>query len=170
VSACQLLLETTMHVDAHRGTYPPPPSLLIAYDGSEDAKHAISVAGQLLEHGRATLLTVWEPLMLQVNAYIPPAMPPVDADDKAEELAERVAREGAELARQSGMKADARWESDTTTVWEKIVNVADEIDASLIVTGSRGLSGLRSLIAGSVSGAVLHHTTRPVLVVPSDDA
>jgi nucleotide-binding universal stress UspA family protein len=32
--------------------------------------------------------------------------------------------------------------------------------------GSRGLTGLRSLLLGSVSSAVVHHTARPTLVIP----
>ncbi len=37
--------------------------------------------------------------------------------------------------------------------------------AALIV-GTRGLSGLSRLVLGSVSSGLVHHATRPVLVVP----
>jgi nucleotide-binding universal stress UspA family protein len=46
------------------------------------------------------------------------------------------------------------------------VDVADELDASVIVTGSRGLAGVRSVLLGSVSNHVLHHAHRPTLIVP----
>jgi nucleotide-binding universal stress UspA family protein len=52
------------------------------------------------------------------------------------------------------------------TTWAAIVDVADELDASLIVCGTRGLGRVRGLVLGSVSSAVLHHARRPVLVAP----
>jgi nucleotide-binding universal stress UspA family protein len=50
--------------------------------------------------------------------------------------------------------------------WEAIVDVADEIDAAVIVLGSRGLKGIREQVAGSVSHEVAEHSRRPVLIVP----
>ncbi|MDU0825964.1 MAG: universal stress protein [Negativicoccus succinicivorans] len=48
---------------------------------------------------------------------------------------------------------------------ETILTVADELNADLIVIGSRGLGSVKGLVLGSASKYVLHHATRPVLVV-----
>ncbi|RVH85207.1 universal stress protein, partial [Sinorhizobium medicae] len=48
---------------------------------------------------------------------------------------------------------------------ETILAVADEVDADLIVVGSRGLGGLRGLLVGSVSQKVVQHADCSVLVV-----
>jgi len=48
---------------------------------------------------------------------------------------------------------------------EEIVSVADEIGAGLVVTGSRGLGGVRRALMGSVSDSVGRHARSPVLVV-----
>jgi nucleotide-binding universal stress UspA family protein len=50
--------------------------------------------------------------------------------------------------------------------WEGILDVADTIDAAVIVLGSRGLKGAREVFEGSVSHDVAEHAGRPVLIVP----
>ena len=47
---------------------------------------------------------------------------------------------------------------------EGILNIAKEVTASLIITGSRGQSKLRRTFLGSVSDYVMHHAPVPVLV------
>jgi nucleotide-binding universal stress UspA family protein len=50
-------------------------------------------------------------------------------------------------------------------VWKTILDIAGSRDAAMIVMGSRGLTGVRSMLLGSVSGAVVNHADRPTLVV-----
>jgi len=47
---------------------------------------------------------------------------------------------------------------------EGIVKAAQEVDAALIVVGTRGLGKIRRTFMGSVSDYVLHHAHVPVLV------
>jgi nucleotide-binding universal stress UspA family protein len=75
------------------------------------------------------------------------------------------AERGAELARRAGFAAEARAELSAPT-WEGIVDLANEIEAAVIVIGSRGLKGVRERLEGSVSHEVAEHARRPVLVVP----
>ncbi len=51
-----------------------------------------------------------------------------------------------------------------TTVCE----VADELNSDLIIMGSRGLQGLKAILANSVSQYVFQLTTRPMLLVRDD--
>lgn len=148
-------------------------TVLIAYDGSDDARAAIEYAARHIRPEPAVVMTVWEPLLTQISfaplsAATPVATGPESGDKFEEERqAERLARQGADLAVAGGLTdVTTRAERGGGPVWAAIVDVADELDASLVVTGSRGLAGARSVILGSVSTRVLHHVRRPTLVVP----
>jgi len=149
--------------------------VLIGFDGSPDARAALTFAGELLSGGDAVVLSVWEPLLLQSRAVALSGMVvdpgAVEKDDEAIEAATRtIATEGAELARAAGFTATARWQPGAGPVADTIIDVAGEIGARLIVTGSRGLGGLKSLLAGSVSDRIMHHARRPVLIVPRTES
>ena len=53
---------------------------------------------------------------------------------------------------------------------EQILKYADEAGVDLIAMGSHGLSGVLSLLMGSVSRKVLDHAKCPVLIVRLPDA
>lgn len=142
---------------------------LIAYDGSDDSREAITFAAKHLADEPTVVLSVWEPLLVQLRHYplAGAALVSDDGDDSRHALAEQQAQEGAELARTAGItEVTYRAVADKESVWQTIVDVADELDAALIVTGSRGLAGVRSVLLGSVSNHVLHHAKRPTLIVP----
>lgn len=48
---------------------------------------------------------------------------------------------------------------------DTILEVAEEVDASMIVVGTQGARGFGSVLAGSVAKKVLRHAERPVLVI-----
>jgi nucleotide-binding universal stress UspA family protein len=84
----------------------------------------------------------------------------------AVERANRTVEYGVELARNAGFSVQGRLERAATATWRAILDVAEECDAQLIVVGARGMSPVESLLNGSTSTAVVHHSHRPVLVVP----
>jgi nucleotide-binding universal stress UspA family protein len=143
--------------------------VLIAYDGSEFAKAAIADAGsQLVPGSSAIVLTVSEPL--ESIPFLGAAGVPLDSTsvegilDAAKAGADKVAEEGAQLAREAGFEAEPLVETGGPT-WNRIVEVADQRDARLIVIGSRGRSGLSYAVLGSVAAAVAQHSKRSVLIV-----
>jgi nucleotide-binding universal stress UspA family protein len=150
--------------------------ILICYDGSTDAKAAIEHAGELLDGRPATVLTVWVPFMEVLARSTPsglglaPGTVDVDRIDEASrQSAEQLADEGAALARNAGLDAQPRTCSQVTTIASAILSQADEVGASAVVMGTRGLTGIKSLLVGSVSHAVIQNADRSVVVVPSPD-
>jgi nucleotide-binding universal stress UspA family protein len=145
--------------------------ILIAYDGSDDARAAIEQAAKLWPGQEATVVSVWEPfaeLIAHTSTGFAPGMADYEEIDAAsEKRAGEHSREGAELARTAGLEASARDTSQTTTIAEAILAAANDVGAQVIVVGTRGLHGVKSLLLGSVSHAVVHHADVPVLVVPS---
>ena len=137
--------------------------VVIAYDGSELSRRGIEEAGELLTPGRQALVVcVWEPFDL---GFVPVDDEPFDAEDAAavRAAAERTAAAGAALADAAGFRSESL-AIDTAPAWKGIVQLADERDASVIVLGSHGRSGLASVIVGSVAGAVAAHSHRTVLI------
>jgi nucleotide-binding universal stress UspA family protein len=147
--------------------------ILMSYDGSTDAQAAIDHAARLLPGTPTTVLTVWEPfidlltrsgsLAAGVGGYGDAAA----IDEASREAALATATSGAERATAAGLKAQPRIEARHAGIGQAVLAVADEIDADVIVMGTRGLSGVKSFLVGSVSGDVVQHADRAVMIVPS---
>jgi nucleotide-binding universal stress UspA family protein len=147
--------------------------VLIAFDGSVDAEAAIDHAAKLLRDEEATVLTVWERLIdVMTRTGSAFALGDVDynsVDRESEAQALKRAEEGARRAEQTGLKARARTRARDTSIAAAILDEATELDADVILLGTRGLTGLKSVLLGSVSHGVLQHSDRPVIVIPSQE-
>jgi nucleotide-binding universal stress UspA family protein len=137
--------------------------MLICYDGSDGARHAIDSAVELLGARPAVVLDVG-PVLTPAESAATLAPVPVSFEEVNGRAALRTAEEGAEYARSAGLPAEAR-AGVAAPVWQGIVDVAEEIAAAVIVMGSRGLNGAKELLEGSVSHEVAMHAGRPVLIV-----
>ena len=160
---------TTYAVDPRGRASSAHGPLLLCFDGSEDARRAIERAGGLFAGRRALVVMVWEPIAdLNSFAWTGPAATAVDLvalNRAAAADAGRVADEGVRVALEAGLKAEPFAVETTGAVWKTIVEIADRHDAAAIVMGSRGLAGVRSMLLGSVSSAVVHHADRPTLII-----
>jgi len=154
--------------------------VIIAYDGSPAARHAVVDAAKIVGSCRILVTTVWE----EGLAYAGPTVPgpdtmmistPVDPetalrlDRSFHEHAERVSNEGAALARSLGLDAEPLALPDEGSVARTILRLARERHAAAIVVGSRGLSGFRAKLEGSTSKGLLKHAPCPVVVVHEAD-
>jgi nucleotide-binding universal stress UspA family protein len=146
--------------------------VLFCYDGSDGAKAALAVAAEIgARPADAVVLTVWMPATLLLarggslgTTYVPNEGE-IDQDEAA--AAQRIADQGAAEARSLGYNASGLIAEATESVAKTIAEVADNVDAGVIVCGQRGLGPLRSALLGSVSHALSARAQRPVLIAPS---
>jgi nucleotide-binding universal stress UspA family protein len=161
---------TTYAVDSTGHTAAADGPLLLCYDGSADAVRAIKRAGTLFPGRSALVTTVWQEPLTSLGRIgwldETPSMPDLgEIDREATENAGRVAAEGVRVAERAGLSAQPLVVRGQHPIWRTIVEVADRHDAAAIVMGSRGLTGLRSKLMGSVSNAVVNHAARPTLII-----
>ncbi|MEO9326345.1 universal stress protein [Gordonia aurantiaca] len=151
-------------------------TLMIAYDGSENADRAIRYAGQFLRADHAVVVTAWQPggmtparLSTLAGGMQPFVDTQLDAgvDRALEHEAATLNQRGVDLARECGLSARGMLVEVESTVWGALVAAADALDVDLLVTGTRGASGLRALLKSSVAERVLKHCHRPVFIVPA---
>jgi nucleotide-binding universal stress UspA family protein len=148
------------------------PTILLCYDGSEHATHAISVTAALFPGATVKVLHVWEPVEHIIARYAVLApylggelIPAADAG--AEEQSDSLADEGAKLATQAGLIATAHTAKLSNTVWEAVVEASTSLGAQLIVTGTRSLRGVHELVVGTLSHSLLQHSALPLLAIPA---
>jgi nucleotide-binding universal stress UspA family protein len=140
--------------------------VLICYDDSPEAARAIEAAAALIGPRRAVVVDVQPWLTPAEGLAAASSLVPGTEFETVNRLeARRIAARGAEIARSAGFEAEPRGELAGST-WEGIVDVADELEAAVIVIGSRGLTGLKKVVDGSVSQQLAEHARRPVLIVP----
>ena len=80
-------------------------------------------------------------------------------------VGEGFVRRVVDMANTAGVKANSAVQESHGSTVEGITNYALGEHLDLIVIGTRGLSGFKKLVIGSVSSGVVNHAHCPVLVV-----
>jgi nucleotide-binding universal stress UspA family protein len=156
--------------------------VLIAFDGTAAAEHAIREAGPLLAGRKAAVLVVWKQglgfelvALPATDIGLPPATIDIDTaleiDHQLYEAAESQSHRGAAIAREVGLDAEPLVVADDPgiAINETILRVADERGAAAILIGAHGHGVLSELILGSTARGVLRHAKVPVVVVRHPD-
>ncbi len=141
-----------------------PEKILLATDGSEDAALASRAAIDLSDKTRAQLhvMHAWQ------QGPPPTTYPTLALDRRYSHAYENEARELLEAETQKiretgGTDAQAHLQEGPPA--DEIVALADDLDADLVVVGSRGAGPVKRLVTGSVPEGVVRLSSRPTLVM-----
>jgi GMP synthase-like glutamine amidotransferase/nucleotide-binding universal stress UspA family protein len=143
-------------------------SIVCGVDGSVESEAALHVAARLADRLELGLVVahVAEPAHVPYAAAAPfggiagrsALMEEVESQEEAAErlLEQVVVAAGVDAERRTALGDPA----------ERLAEIADEVDAELIVVGSRGRGAFKSAFLGSVSNALVGVARCPVLIVP----
>jgi nucleotide-binding universal stress UspA family protein len=143
-----------------------PTRILVATDGSREAELAVTTAADLAKSTDSELHVVHVgemPLVYHPERHAYRAVYE-EHEKEAQQLLEaevaRIKEAGATVA-----QSHLRLGRANVRVAEEIVELAQSIDAGMIVMGSRGQGRLRRALVGSVSESVVRHAHCPVTIV-----
>ena len=147
-----------------------PGRILLALDGSREAAVASRTAVEIANATGSELHILFALFTSETLPY-----PYPHARERWETSVERAKHRAQEFVDEQAERIEAEGGrvKDAHLAFGKpdqeIVKLGEELDAGLIVVGSRGLGGVRRALMGSISGSVVRHAHGPVLVVRDED-
>ena len=154
------------------GTSILPKRILVPVDGSENATRAANVAIIYAQKFEAELLVLHViPIPAHTLAEVEGGIGRLDSPESREyfELAQQkiktIVDEIVKFAEAKNVKATGIIQKYSFSVVDTIVDQASKYDVDLIVIGTRGLTGFKKLLVGSVSSGVLNDARCSVLIV-----
>jgi len=148
--------------------------ILVAYDGSDQSKHAIDYAADMANSSASTLviLTVVPKVTLPVfpdegfgTLPVSSTQDWADYQDKMSASYKKSQEDAVKDLRDHYPKLAVEAILLEGRPSSTIVEQAEKNQADLIVIGSRGLGGISGWILGSTSRRVVESCTKPVLVI-----
>lgn len=141
--------------------------ILVAFDGSEDSITATRIACSLARKydSKVAVVHVYSFALLAYGGATPMTMPDIQPlEDAAKSKAGSILQQGVEAARKEGVDVVGEL-IEAPSIVQALVEYAAKEKVDLIVTGTRGMTGFKKLILGSVSSGLVSHAECPVLVV-----
>jgi nucleotide-binding universal stress UspA family protein len=141
--------------------------IVVGTDGSETAGEAVRQATELakLSGARLDIVSAFEPIpQVRVHAEAREAPGDVQYEISPREDVNLILDAALGVAKKAGVEEvqEHAREGDPA---DAILDVAEEINADLIVVGNKGMTGARRFLLGSVPNKVSHHAPCSVIIV-----
>jgi nucleotide-binding universal stress UspA family protein len=145
---------------------PPFARITVAIDGSKMGQLALDLAIDLARRYESDLAVIavapLEPVFVSSSEpWIPSEVPEAETN-----YYKRTVDKALQQANTSGVRS-VRGDALEGIVVDEIIGYVERNPTDLLVLGSRGFSGAKRLLLGSVSDAVSHHVNCPVLIARS---
>ncbi len=136
--------------------------ILIPVDGSPHSIHAVElgISAAKLLNAEVIAVNVIDLLVLDAIAKIADR---ADVEFELQKGGEKIVNFVLDLAEKKGVRAS--WQIEKGTPFEKIVNLAKNLEVDLIIMGTLGRRGAERILIGSVAQRVIEYASCPVLVV-----
>jgi nucleotide-binding universal stress UspA family protein len=142
-----------------------PKSIVVGVDGSETSTRAAEIAAEIARSRQAKLVLVTVVRPPEGWWGIGGAPPTPEALSAAlVEGQQQVLKESEEHLSLDGLEYETVEELGDPT--SRLIAVAEEREAGLIVIGKRGAGLAERVMLGSVADRLCHHSPVPVMVVP----
>ena len=144
--------------------------ILVTVDGSENSIKAARLGIDLARRRQASLFVLH---VIQTPTYTEVAVPGATASpaltrqyiELAKKDAKKWVADVVKEAEDAGLSARGEIIENVPSAVQAITEYASNLKIDLIVMGTRGLTGFRKLLLGSVSNGVVSHAPCSVLVV-----
>lgn len=133
--------------------------ILLPTDGSAFSERATDYAIGIADKFKSTVVAVHV-----VEMSTPKQLDIASLDREAARRAETCFKSIREKAEDGDTEVETKV-LISRSIGEAILEELEEGNYDLVVMGTHGLSGVKKLLLGSVSEAVVHHTTKPVLLI-----
>lgn len=141
--------------------------VLVPVDGSEHAKKALTFAIDWAQHHNGSIHVLNVPDLPSASelAFVDTYSIDVSQSmERLEAIGQDIVAEAMEIIRKAGI-SEVTGTVAVGNPAHQILDKAEELNAALIVMGSRGMGGFRSLLVGSVSHKVMQHANCTTVVV-----
>ena len=141
--------------------------IVVGTDGSETAAEAVRQATELakLSGARLDIVSAFEPVpQRRVKAEAREAPGDVQYEISPREDVNLILDAATGEAKKAGIE-EVQTHAREGEPADAILDVAEEINADLIVVGNKGMTGARRFLLGSVPNKVSHHAPCSVIIV-----
>lgn len=145
------------------------PFIVVGVDGSASSFQALIAAVEQARFAEAEVRAVTVVVLPAMSGY---ELGPIDLDAMTDAARATIEAALEQLVEHYGGEVPVPVTTRVLTghIGIELLRVAQEDEgATMVVAGSRGYGGIRSLLLGSVTTYLAHHLTCPLLIIPGVD-